>query len=373
MEKIKLLLCIPSLVYGGAERTVVNLARYLNRSLFDIRVCCLSQGGPLMNQLEMANIKTYILGKRNRFDVRAFGRVAAVFREYQPDIIHCFLFTSAFWVAIPALLYKVPVRIYAIRNNPWQDPMIIRFLQRVFILRMFNYLTCVSEANKRDFLKIYAYPAEKISVIRNGVIMIESPKVSRADPNIKMDSYPVLGVVGRLTKQKGHSYILQALKKISAEYHKASLWVVGDGPLRAELQATAEALGLNDRIIWFGNRADVFDIMAQFDIYISSSLWEGIPNALLEAMAIGKPIVATAVDGVLEVLDSGCAVLVPPSEPEALAEAVLRLAMNPDLAASLASKARAKVQREFEICKIVKEYEKLYQYVYRRHQPFNEA
>jgi glycosyltransferase involved in cell wall biosynthesis len=317
-----------------------------------------------LKELEKASIKTYILGKRSRFDVRTLIKVASVLREYRPDIVHCFLSTAGFWVAIPALFYRIPVRIYAIRNNPHRDTALVTLLERLFILKVFNYVTCVCQANKRDFLTKYRYPADKVVVIRNGVALIETQKLAERCPEVDDNRRPLLGVAGRLDKQKGHSYILHALKKISLEYPQAALWVIGDGPLRAELQAMARALGVDDRVTWFGNRADILDLLDQIDIYISGSLWEGIPNALLEAIAAGKPIVATRVDGVMEILDSDCAVLVPPADPEALANGVLRLMKAPDLAASLAQKAWARVQKEFDIRKIVREYEDLYQHLF---------
>lgn len=174
-------------------------------------------------------------------------------------------------------------------------------------------------------------------------------------------STPKLGVVGRLTKQKGHKVLFQALRAVCAT-HSVSLVIIGTGPDESKLRALAGSLGLQKNIHFLGSRADVPALMRQLDILVSPSLWEGLPTVLLEAMALGIPVVATDVSGSREIVRNGSTgTLVPPGDPVALARAIVSTLENRELSLRMAANAKGVAARH-----TVQEAARTYQVVYRQ-------
>jgi glycosyltransferase involved in cell wall biosynthesis len=174
---------------------------------------------------------------------------------------------------------------------------------------------------------------------------------------------PVVGTVGNLTAKKDHATLVAAMARLADERPDARVVVVGAGPLEADLRAQVARSGLGDRVTLAGSRGDVAEILGAFDVFVLSSRVEGLPIALLEAMAAARPCVATAVGGIPEVIGDGVdGLLVPPGDPEALAGAVAKLLADPDRRADLGARAAARA-RDFDIAAAVRRLEAVYERV----------
>jgi glycosyltransferase involved in cell wall biosynthesis len=215
------------------------------------------------------------------------------------------------------------------------------------MLRPFGRIIAVSEEVKARYAQELGVPARKLAVVRNAIAVPPPGRV--ADPALRAalirgrPDYVVL-TPARLHLQKGHAYLLAA----AAQVPDATFVLAGDGPLRAELEATARALGVADRCVFLGERSDVPALLAAADLFVLPSLFEGLPLSMLEAMAAERPVVATAIGGTDEAITTEhSGLLVPPRDPAALASAIRRLRADPALARRLAAAGRARVEREF--------------------------
>jgi glycosyltransferase involved in cell wall biosynthesis len=171
---------------------------------------------------------------------------------------------------------------------------------------------------------------------------------------------PVVGTVGNLTAKKDHATLVEALARLVGEWPDARLVVVGAGPLEADLRARAARAGLADRVVLAGSRGDVAEVLGAFDVFVLSSRAEGLPIALLEAMAAERPCVATSVGGIPEVVTDGVdGLLVPPGDADALATAVSKLLADPDRRADLGARAAVRA-RDFDIAAAVRRLEAIY-------------
>jgi glycosyltransferase involved in cell wall biosynthesis len=171
--------------------------------------------------------------------------------------------------------------------------------------------------------------------------------------------------VARLHRQKGISHLLRAAPKILGAVPGMRIVVVGEGPLGGKLRRRAAALGLEGRFIFLGESEDARRIMSLFDVFVLPSLWEGLPFVLVEAAALGKPIVATAIDGVPEIIDNGkTGILVPPGDAEALANAVISLLSDRPSAAAMAAAAKALIPPRFPLRRTIEQHQNLYLKLY---------
>jgi glycosyltransferase involved in cell wall biosynthesis len=211
-------------------------------------------------------------------------------------------------------------------------------------------------------------PPPKVFLIPNGVeikVFTEANQslVEALAQEWKIRSHtPVIGTLARLHEQKGHSYLLDAVAQLRREIPDVKALVVGDGELRPSLEQRTQALRLSDSVIFTGTRRDVPEILALLDVFVLPSLWEGLPIALLEAMAAGLPVVATRVGGVPEVVvDGETGLLVPPRDPDALSEAILTLLQDPDLRQKMGQAGQERVREYFSVERMVEETEALYE------------
>jgi glycosyltransferase involved in cell wall biosynthesis len=189
---------------------------------------------------------------------------------------------------------------------------------------------------------------------------IDEIAAARAEMGIGADVFAI-GTVTRLHESKGNSYLVDAAARVVAQRPSARFYLVGEGPLLADLESQARRLGLGDRFVFAGFRRDVARTLSAFDLSVFPSLWEGTPITAFEALAMGKPIVATDADGLLDILTDGRdAVIVPKREPAALADGIIRLMDHPDERARLSHGARA-TGRRYDIDVFVRKMERLYE------------
>ncbi len=235
-------------------------------------------------------------------------------------------------------------------------------------LRSLTDAAIAVSASTRDFLVDRRHvPAARVRVIFNGAPLDEfAPRGPEVALSVRRElgipeGAVVVGSVGRLNAQKGHRYLLAAVAPLLARRRDVWLLLVGDGDLDAALREQAGALRIDDRVVFAGHRSDIPALLAAIDVFCISSTYEGTPLALFEAMAAGKTIVSTAVDGCKEVLDDGrTGLLVPPRDTAGLAAALSRVVGDPALRGSMAEEAR-RASSAYDIRACVGKMEELYE------------
>ncbi len=359
---VRILHVIATLDPAGAERQMAHLCRRLDRREFQPAVCCLTRGGALEESLRAAGVPVTILHKRGRWDLRVLGRLSDVIRQFQPQIVHTWLPTANTLGRIAARRCHVPMLIASERAaDRWKGPL-HRMADR-FLARRTNRIITNSEA-VRDFLTgRIGLPKPLISVIHNGLDIAEFDAASErlSAPLPSTDGKLVVGSVGRLEPQKGYAWLLPAMCEVRATLPQAQLWIAGAGPEAPALGKQMKELGLTGALHFLGPRDDVPALMRRFDLFVLPSLWEGLPNAALEAMAARRAVVATDVDGTPEaVLDGSTGLLVPARDSAALAQSIIALLTDEARRRRYGEAGRQRVEREFGMERMVSQTEAIY-------------
>jgi glycosyltransferase involved in cell wall biosynthesis len=354
---------IATLDRAGAEKQLVCLCRNLDRSTFQPAVCCLTRGGPLAADLRRAGVPIHLLNKRGRWDLRVVCRVVRLIRQFQPHIVHTWLPTANTLGRVAGLAAGVPVLIASERAKDAWKGMVRRTADRILAKRTTRIVTNAGAV--RNFLvDEIGLPQEKIRVIRNGLDLAEFDAAAARGPSEALPDpagCTVVGAVGRLEPQKGMMDLLEAFALLPRDLEHVKLWIAGEGPLERKLQRKVSETGMNERVRFLGARSDVPALMKRFDLFVLASLWEGLPNVALEAMAARCAVVATKVDGTPEAVTHGwTGMLVPPSNPGVLAQAIERLLRDPALRRKYGEAGRLKVEQRFGLDRMVKETQDMY-------------
>lgn len=364
--RIHVLQMIDGLNVGGAEMLMRDLAPGLRQRGFRVSVAY-STPGPLAADLQAMGIPLTRLPRLARVDPFLLLRMTRLMRQDPPQIVHTHLFKSDFHGRPAARLAGVPVVVSTLHNSdPWaRQPLAGRLYTAN--ARLADRLIAVSNEVRDYYLAHTRIDPQRILTIDNGVDtrrfagQESAGQAARAglglDPGI-----PVFGIIGRMKPQKDHHTFLQAAAQVARQLPQARFLVIGDGPLRAELEAETRGLGLEQAVIFTGLRADIPALLAAMDVLVFSSRWEGLPVTLLEGMAAGRPVAATAVDGIRTVTIPGeTALLAPPGDPDALAAACLRLGQDPALAQRLGRAGRERVAALYSLEAMIDRTVELYQ------------
>jgi len=354
----RVLLAINTLARGGAERQLVELATGLDRGLFSVSVLCVVAGGPLADELTSAGISVAVFDSRNPLELL---RLIAHVRGQRPDIVHSFLFGSNIVGTLAATLARTPVVITSRRSlGFFKDGRPHYDLLQGIANRFSDVVVANSEAVREDTLRREHLGAEKVRTIYNGVAPnVASTDRDRVRATLLGDGNTLVIVVANLIPYKGLDYFVDAWRDVVRTVPGARAVIVGEGPARTELEARAADLSGSIRFI--GSRHDVPELLQAADLVVQSSLYEGFPNAILEAMAAGRAVVATAVGGTVEAVEpERTGILVSPRDSAALAAAIARVLTQPDLARSYGLAGRKRVEAEFSVARMVGRYADLY-------------
>jgi glycosyltransferase involved in cell wall biosynthesis len=366
MAKIAVLYLITELNVGGAERVVQRLATQLSKRRYNVLVACLHEPGAVADEMLAADVPVVNLGMRGKSDVRVVYQLFRLLRDEGIQILHAHMFHSNLLAALVGKLANVPV---IIATRHCED---IGGSRREQINRwtrgLCDAVVAVSQEVCEAEIRHSRTDPSKVIVIPNGVQIEAFTGVSQAKVEALGQELgihpgaPVIGTVARFDEQKGHIYLLDATVKILQQLPNTKVLLVGGGPLRPQMEDKAEALGLSDSIIFAGIRYDIPEILALLDLFVLSSLWEGLPIAILEAMAAGRPIVATRVGGVPEaVVDGVTGLLVPPRDPVALADAVTRLLRRPGLCRQMGQAGQERASQYYSVESMVEQTQTLYE------------
>jgi L-malate glycosyltransferase len=361
---------VPTLMCGGTENQFMTLARMLDRVRFDVEFACLRRWGGFVDELLARNIPL------TEYPVSTFRSLAALaqqarltrhIRRRRIQIVHAYNFYGNVFATPPARLVA-PVVIASIRDRA---PYLTRMQKRVqrYACQFADCILVNADA-VRDWLVGDGYDSSKIAVIRNGVDLtrfdnLPSPVNMRRELGLP-DETPVVGVVSRLTRLKGLEHFLEAAAIVRSRVPSVRFLVVGetnpmDRAYLKDLQEHAARCGVAEYVTFTGLRSDVPAVLGSFTVSVMPSLNEALSNVVLESMAAGAPTVATRVGGTPEaVIDGVTGILVPPADSGALADAIVHLLNNPELAAHLGRAARSRVADRFSVRRMVRATEDLY-------------
>lgn len=350
---------------GGAEKAVVHIAQGLDRSRFDVTVCCTRERGVVAEQLAASGVDVRLSAppsRRQRYFTPYY--LQRELRTLGADIVHTHGTPSLLHVGPLAALRVAPpwVHTYHFGNYPLPSRRMMAG-ERLFS-RFASQLVAVSDVQRTSIVQHHGI--DRIDTIVNGVTpnpFLDDGR-TRAARRTELgfsDDDVVIGGIAVLSRQKGVTYLLQAAAPILAAHPRARFLVAGGGPLLDALKDEAAALGLGNRVVFTGWRQDNLELLTAIDLFVMASLWEAMPLALLEAMAARRPIVVTDVgDNRRVVDDGGCGVIVPPGDPAALAAAVTGLLDRPEEAEALAARGLARFQTHYTTHRMVREYEAIY-------------
>jgi glycosyltransferase involved in cell wall biosynthesis len=295
-------------------------------------------------------------------DPFAVLRLYRIVRRERPDIIHSFLLHANIVARLCRLLYWVPVQISSQRTT--NEGSLWRYVAYRITDGLSDVTTHVSDEGARVALERRAVALAKMRVIPNGIELSRY----RRRPDGSRDSCFRWIAVGRCDVPKGYPYLLRAFKDVCRRYPTAQLWIVGHGPLADELRLASASMGLEASVTFLGLRRDVSELLSVADAFVLASLWEGMPNALLEAAATGLPCVATHVGGVDGIIpDRSCGIVVPPGDEKSLASAMLEIMRMPaPLRDQMGNAIKSNVAGAYSLSRVVSQWEQLYQEYLRR-------
>ena len=355
-------LVITDLDVGGAERSLVALATGLDRRRWSPSVACLGPEGKLAAPLRAAGVRVRCLAVDRRKPTAAVAGLARVLEKVRPELVQAFLFHANIAARLAAPLAGVPWVVGGLRVAERRERWHL-WLDRLTI-GLSAGSVCVSAGVERFAREAGRLPADRLTVIPNG---IDVERIDRAAPvpreaiGVPEEAHLAL-FVGRLDAQKGVATLLEAAGRVAGARPDWHLALAGDGPERDDLRRQAEAdARLAGRVRWLGRRDDVPGLLKAADLLVLPSLWEGMPNVVLEAMAAGRAVVATAVEGSEDlVLPDRTGWLVPPGSPGPLAEVLLSAAADPGRLRRYGEAGRERVAAEFTPGRVVEAYDRLW-------------
>ena len=374
MRQTNILYLTSVLVTEGSQHVLLTLADQLNAERYKALVCCLTPRMEMLPRFQRAGIEVVPLGMQS-YSVLQILRGArdlrSLVQSHQIDLIHTTNFSDGLLGRVVARLAGVPVVISSIHTQYVWKPRLHLLLDTV-TARLADGFIVVSESVRQFAIDTLKIPAGKINVVNNGIVCFpttpdpESIYRIRAELGLRSDS-SVVACIGSLKEIKGHKYLLQAVPAILAEAPNAQFLIIGDGPLQAELRSLVTALGIADKVCFAGLREDVRTILPAIDILVQPSLQETFSLTALEAMAAEKPVVATNVGGLPEVVEDGrTGLLVPPENPSAIAHAVVDLLTFPERRGVLGAAGGQRFREFFTAEKMVRRYEEIYEFYLER-------
>lgn len=362
---IRVAYVVDHLQIGGAQSHLLQVVRGLDRSTWAPEMwTATSRPGDLAPVFEQEGVPVRSFGIDETLvsprTLVAAGRVARDLRARGVAVVHGYLFEGNLLAALAGRLGRRPVTLVSKRSLDRYER-VDRRLAAALSNRLADRVT-VNAAAVRDLVAEHEWcPTSRMVLIPNGVALPSRPARPADAATPSSETGPIVGMVGRLGWKKGYQHALEAAAMVREVLPGVRFDIVGEGDQRPMLEERTRSLGLEETVRFLGKRRDVAELMAGFDCYMLSSVVEGMPNALLEAMALGRPVVATSAGGSAEVVvDGESGLLVPPGDPRALADAVLRILRDPALAARLGAAAELRVRRDFDQSAMLRSIERLY-------------
>ncbi|HKP92035.1 MAG TPA: glycosyltransferase [Thermoleophilaceae bacterium] len=357
---------------GGGEKLAMRIATRLDRERFESWYCASrwSGGEPAteagrraVEELRSAGVHAIGLGRQGARSLTGWGSLVRLMRRERIDVLHSHKFGSNAWGAVLAPLGRVPVFVAHEHTWSYEGQPVRRFVDRELIARRSAAFVAVSREDRRRMIEVEGIAPGDVTFVANGIDAVPAGDRERVRSELGIpDGAPLLGAVAVLREQKGLDVLVRALSEVLRDVPDARLAVAGEGPERASLEALAAELAIGPRVMLLGNRSDVPDLLAGFDVAVSASWFEGSPLAAMEYMDAGLPIVATRVGGMPDLIDDGVhGRLVEPGDAEGIAAAVVDLLRDGERARAMGERARERRRAEFDLDGTVRTLESMYE------------
>ena len=369
MKKINILFMTCSLDVGGTERHIYQIISNLDKKRFKSVVCCLYDPGSFGNTLIKNRVRVYHNLIKKKTDLLCCWKLAEIYREENIQIIYIVNFPiTIFWGVICGILSGNRLfltRITTTRSSTTPDVLRWRILNRL-LLPFVRKIVVQADLHKDYVVKKEGMRAERVKVIYNGVDLERFQYVADNNSLKKIlnipDKVPVVGIVARLSSEKGHKVFLKAARKINEQIPSAHFIFVGDGDDSEFLKQMASDFSIQSKTHFTGVITNISKMVSLFDVAVLCSIAkETFSNAILEYMALSKPVVATDLGSIPEqVIDGKTGFLISPGDHDALAERIIRLLNDPELADNMGGAGRELVEKKFSVKKMVDQYDSLF-------------
>jgi glycosyltransferase involved in cell wall biosynthesis len=352
---------------GGAERVAATVVAGLDRERFEPTICATRVAkDSAAEPLRQSGVRVLSLDRTTTLALWQWLPLLRLLRRERIDVVHTHQFGSNFWGTLVARLARVPVVIAHEHTWSYEGEPLRKLADRLVISRLADAFVAVSREDRRRMIEIERIDPRVIRYMPNGITPLPAAdgRGIRAELGIEPEA-PVIGTVSVLRRQKALDVLLHATAELVRSRPDVHVLIAGSGPQRERLEGLVRELGLEHRAHLLGHRADVPDVIQALDVAVTSSGYEGSPLSVMEYMAAGKPVVATRVGGVPDLVDDGeTGLIVEPRDPHALAEAVLRLLDDPELRARMGSRGAERQRTEFSADAMVRRTEQLYETLY---------
>ncbi len=345
----------------GAEKVIINDCLFLLNKGYKIMIVIIRPKGefPFLAKARKMGIPCWHLASNYKFDITAIFKLKNIIKEQKCDLVHSNGYKSDVISILACRLAKIPV---VTTVHGWtSDNFKVRIYERMQALcwRFFDKVICVCDFYRKKAQSL-GVPAHNLKVIYNGIII---KNYTQEQSLLRMSSLRV-GIIGRLSNEKGHGYFLEAAAEVLKTNPMVSFVIIGDGPERENIEKFIAKLKIKKNIILLGYIENIEKIYEDLDLVVISSLREGLPIVLLEAMQYGKPVIATKVGGIPEVIrDRKDGILVEPRSSSAITNALIELIKDENLRIEFSANAKKRIIEEFSCQRRIEEIEELYSQV----------
>jgi glycosyltransferase involved in cell wall biosynthesis len=367
MSKINILHILQNSNIGGVQQQLLTILKAYDTDLMNPAVCCFKTKGEIGVQMEKSGFEVvdFHIERHYRFSPRIIRQLCTLMKERNIHIVRTHKYSASLYGRIAAQLARVPVVITSVHGNYRKDLRFERKIANKMLSRVTDRIVAVSESIRADIIKYDNIDPEKVLVIRNGVdTVLFSPPLNAGDIREELGlkaNETVIGFVGRLVPAKGLQHLIGAFEIVRKDIGKVKLLIIGGGQLLEPLKVMARDKGLSNDIMFLGERTDIPQLLGVIDIFVMPSIAEGLPNALLEAMAAARPVIVTCAGGMGEIIQDGVNGLVVPVGDEAsLSRGLRKLAQDRSLAQALGAAARQCIENKHSIRATARIWEDLY-------------
>ena len=364
--RMRVMHVLNTLQTGGAEYLVLNIAKSHDRERFELLVCSLGGDGEIGDELRKLGIPVFVFNRRQGLDPLLVPKLVRLIRRERVKMVHSHNVAPWLYAGMAARMSMAGVQVcHTEHSNLFTEQKALKKAEKL-LARMSKAVICDGEDVRRQLVDEQGLSPRNVVTILNGVdtALYARPVADRAKARKALglaDDTPVVATVARLEPVKDQATLLRAFEKVGAALPEARLVLVGDGSLRGDLEQQARRPDLAGRVIFLGRRADISDLLPLFDVFALTSVSEGLPLTVLEAMAAGLPCVATSVGAVPEaVIEGQTGMLVSPGDTDGLTAALTRLLRDPGLRRQMGVEAQKRARAHFDLRVMTRRYEDLY-------------
>ena len=369
-KKIHIVHILNSLGTGGMENGVVNLINNMNHEKYKNSIVTLSDIWSLKNRIIQNDVGFFEIKKKGKVDFSLSLKLLKLLKDIKPDVVHTRNWGTLLDGFLAAKMANVPIIIHGIHGKDFRNYKKEKhkriYIQR-FVFALVDRLIILSEQLRKEYVKSGELIGKdnKITIINNGVDLKKfESNIAKNNKKLEIGLQKndfVIGNVARLDPIKDHQTLIKAFSEVCESIKNSKLLLVGSGPLLPMLQNLTKLYNVREKTRFLGSRQDIPELLNIMDIYVQSSLYEGMSNTILEAMASKIPVIATDVGGTPDIIiDNETGILIPSGDANALANSILLLS-NKDLAQKMGESGYERVKKIFSIEKMVASYENLYE------------